>query len=329
MVELLGGIDRASELVERLMAFGRQAKRERRVVEVAPILREAVKLLDATIPKNIKIVTRVDDESLAVFADPTQLHQIVMNLCTNAFHAMLGTGGVMTLFAYEAVEDGSTPGVTAGTYCVMGVADTGCGIPEEIRGRIFDPFFTTKPPGQGTGMGLAVVHGIVQGNSGAVVLDSRIGEGSTFRVYLPRYAPPPRQDVAVQGLPESSSFRGRILLVDDEEEILESTRMSLESMGFTVRTAADGRAAEEAVASAPGDLDLVLTDVNMPVMGGSELLTRLKRVRPDLPIVMMTGYSELMTDAEARALGAERIVLKPCRPANLARIIAEILGSRV
>jgi signal transduction histidine kinase/CheY-like chemotaxis protein len=327
MREIMAGIDRASELVSQIMLFGRQVSREKKPVRADLIVKEAVKLIQATLPRSIHVVRRMEGDDIWLLVDPTQLHRVVVNLCTNAFQAMQQSGGTMTVgLAAVDLDDGRIGRLPAGPYCVLTVADTGEGIDDRIRARIFDPFFTTKSPGQGTGMGLAVVHGIVQGYCGAVEIDSRVGEGSTFCVYLPRCAPPSREHVAARDLPESSSFRGRILLVDDEEEILESTRASLESMGFTVRTASDGRAAEETVASAPDDLDLVLTDINMPGMGGVELLTRLKRLRPDLPIVMMTGYSELMTDAEARALGAERIVMKPFRPANLARIVAEILG---
>jgi signal transduction histidine kinase/CheY-like chemotaxis protein len=330
MCEIMNGIDRASELVSQIMLFGRQVSREKKPVRADLIVKEAVKLIQATLPRSIRVVRRIESDDIWVMMDPTQLHRIVVNLCTNAFQAMRRDGGAMTVeLASQDLVDGQIGGIAAGSYCVLAVADTGEGIDETIRERIFDPFFTTKPAGQGTGMGLAVVHGIVQGYSGAVVIDSRVGEGTTFRVYLPRSAPPSREEDAARDLPEPIPFRGRILVVDDEAEILASTRASLESMGFTVSTAADGRAAEEVFASAPGDVDLVLTDVNMPVMGGVELLTRLKRVRPDLPVVMMTAYSELMTDAEARTLGAERIVLKPFRPRELARIIAEITERRV
>ncbi|MDD5305997.1 MAG: response regulator [Deltaproteobacteria bacterium] len=330
MGEIMAGIDRASELVSQIMLFGRQVSREKKPVRADLVVKEAIKLIQATLPRSIRVMRQFECDDIWLMVDPTQLHRVVVNLCTNAFQAMQRDGGVMNVgLATEDLDGGQISGLPAGPYCVLTVADTGEGIDDRIRARIFDPFFTTKPAGQGTGMGLAVVHGIVQGYSGTVVIDSRVGEGSTVRVYLPRCTPPSREEVAARDLPESKSFRGRILLVDDEAEILASTRASFESMGFSVRTAADGRAAEEAVAFAPHDLDLVLTDVNMPLMGGVELLTRLKRVRPDLPVVMMTGYSELMTDEEARALGAERIVLKPFRPAELARIIAEILGKRV
>ena len=325
MIELLGGIDRASELVERLMAFGRQAKRERRVVEIAPLVREIAALIRTAVPRSIAIEARVDDESLAIFADPSQLHQIVMNLCTNAFHAMLGAGGTMTITAARTQEDGATPGIAAGAYLEIAVADTGCGIPAEIRDRIFEPFFTTKPPGRGTGMGLAVVHGIAASYGGAVLVDSAVGRGTEVRVLLPagETAPAvageaPRGDGAAAGA-------GRLLLVDDEPQICASAAQVLASLGYEVEAFTSPSEALAAFLGAPDRFAAAIADVDMPDMDGIALARRLRERRGDLPILISTGYDELLAADAVASLGNAAALFKPYRRAELSRALRDVI----
>jgi signal transduction histidine kinase/ActR/RegA family two-component response regulator len=325
MVELLGGIDRASELVERLMAFGRRAKRERRVVKIAPILRESAALVRTAIQKNIAIETRVDDDSLAIFADPTQLHQVVMNLCTNAAHAMQGVGGVMTILAARSEEDGTAPGLPAGAYLSIAVRDTGCGIPKEIRDRIFEPFFTTKPVGQGTGMGLAVVHGIAASYGGAVLVDSAVGRGTEVRVLLPagEVAPGPGEPAREDG--DAVRGAGTLLLVDDEPQICASAAQVLASLGYAAEAFTSPVDALAAFAASPGRFTAAIADINMPDLDGVALATRLRALRGDLPILLSTGYDERLAADTVGSLGYAAVLFKPYKRTELSRALRDLL----
>ena len=330
MQEILGGIDRASELVAQIMTFGRQVNHEKRPVEVALLVKEAIKLLKATVPKSIRLQCTINAPKIKVLADPHQLHRIIMNLCTNALHAMHGQGGKMEVTVEQRLlnEDDTKHGLAAGDYCLLSVCDTGCGIEEAIMERIFDPFFTTKPIGQGSGMGLAVVHGIVASIGGSIYLESQKDEGTQAKVLIPLFEDPTEnqapkdQTLALQG-------RGRILFVDDEEKICRSMAIMLESLGYEVLCAHDPKHALKRFADAPGSFDALITDVNMPEINGLALARQIFELRPELPIIISTGYNELLDSEETlRELNAE-LLLKPFDKCTLSKILASRISAMV
>ncbi len=249
-----------------------------------------------------------------VYADPTQLHQVVVNLCTNAAHAMSEHGGILTVALVEkelgADGDPRYPGIGAGLFLELVVSDTGIGIAEEVRERLFEPFFTTKNVGEGTGMGLSVVHGIVQSFNGAINVESELGKGSVFRVLLPECHDECQQTgekIAFADLPRGSE---KILLVDDESQVRMPVKAMLESLGYQVFICSNGQDALE-MFQKEGDFDLVVTDQTMPGMTGIQLAAKILAVRADMPIVLCTGFSPGMTEKKALAAGIRKYCLKP------------------
>ena len=326
MDEIVRGIDRASALVAQIMLFSRQMKKERKPVDVSLIVKEAVKLLQATLPGAIRVEKQVQG-TLYVLADPTQVHQVVMNLCTNAFHAMLRTGGVLRV-SLERCElaPGEHPLMTAGPCCALSVSDTGEGIDPAIVSRVFEPFFTTKPVGQGTGMGLAVVHGIVAAHGGHIAIDSAPRHGTTVRVLLPLHAPTEERSDGEAEL-EPIRGQGRVLLVDDEAAICDAVGEALTSLGYEVDALTSPEDALALVEEQPDRYAVVLTDLSMPGLDGAELARRLKVLRPDLPIILSTGYSERMTPQGAAELGAACLLMKPYKRHALSVALHDALAA--
>jgi len=328
MEEIMSAVDRAADLVSQIMTFGRQFKKEKHPVEFELIVKEAVKLIRATIPKSISVETEIRHAGLLLLADPTHLHQMVMNLCTNAFQAMQETGGTLTVaLDSEILELDNEPHLPPGDYCVLTVSDTGCGMTAETLERVFEPFFTTKPVGQGTGMGLAVVHGLVTHYEGAIRFDSAPRAGTTARIYLPLRETDLPESTARADLSEERGS-GVILFVDDEPAICDSVRTTLTELGYEVWTFVEPREALTAFAESPARFDLVVTDVNMPGMNGIELAQHITRLREDVPIIMTTGYNELMSDEEARDHGARSLLRKPYRRGDLARAVKATIKER-
>jgi two-component system cell cycle sensor histidine kinase/response regulator CckA len=288
-------------------------------------VKETVKLVRATLPPGIAVAVDVPPRTFGVRASPAQMHQLAMNLLTNARLA-LGDGGTLSVSLDDVVleSDPSDTGVNLppGAYVMLEVADTGCGMDEATLARAFEPFFTTRPPGLGTGMGLALVHGIVTGCGGAIGVESRPGAGSSFRVYLPR-APGPLP-VEGEALPAPQGGGRRVLLVDDEPEVREAGRLLLESMGYRVRLAADGSAALEALRADPHCCDILFTDLRMPGVDGLDLATAARALRPELPVVLTTAYAQGPALDIARARGVQEIVLKPWRRATLSKVLASV-----
>lgn len=326
--EVIRAIERAGELVSQILTFSRQARQEKQPLRVALIVKEAVKLLKATLPKSIQAVKRIEDENIHVLADPIQFHQIVMNLCTNAFQAMQEKGGVLTIgLARVRLAAPNEQALPAGLYCRLTISDTGCGMDAGTQRRMFEPFFTTKPVGQGSGMGLAVVHGIVTDCGGSIDVRSAPGQGTTVTVFLPLVEAggerPGESECAV-----APAGSGRILLVDDEPHICRSTRQVLQSLGYEVRTASGGREAAGVFAAEPEWFDLVLTDIQMRDGSGLDLLDRIRGSRPGLPVILVTGYSEVMDGDSARARGAVDLIQKPFSRLRVATAIqAALAGS--
>ncbi len=321
--------ERARALVKQILTFSRQSELEPKPVQVKIIVKEVLKLLRASLPVTIEIVQQIDSDG-TVMADPVQIHQVMMNLCTNAGYAMREKGGRLTVRLADIYLDdaaGQRLGkLAAGRYLKLSVIDTGYGIAPEHLSRIFDPFFTTKPKGEGTGMGLSVVHGIVTRLGGTVSVESTPGAGAGFDVYLPLIASPAlAAPTEATALPVGTE---KILVVDDEVFQTDMSKHLLGLLGYKVETC--NRASEALILfeKSPLAFDLVITDMVMPGMTGDELARRLLELRPDLPIILCTGYSENITEYKARALGIKGFALKPLVMEELARLIRQVLETR-
>lgn len=308
------GSNRAADLVRQILAFSRLQEPRRKTIQLWPVVEEALKLLRATIPSTIEFETSLARGGLTVLADPTQVHQVLMNLATNAAHAMKDRPGRLgvTLENLEVdAELASThPGLRVGRYQRLAVSDNGHGMDAGTLARIFDPFFTTKAPGEGTGLGLAVVHGIMQAHEGVITVYSQPGEGTRFNLYFPAHTE--GAPVASDATGEIPRGRGQhILLVDDERPLAVMGRRILERLGYVVDSYTAPADALEAVRAAPDRFALVVSDLTMPGMTGSDLAERLLRLRPDLPIILTTGFSATLTPERVRALGVRELLLKP------------------
>ncbi len=328
--EVLKAANRAKELVQQILTFSRQNGRERKPIRVAVIIREALKLLRASIPTTIDIVTDIADTAGSVMGDPTQIHQVVMNLCTNAYHAMQETGGRIEI-RLESVEVGyeetlKRVGTQMGPHLHLVVKDEGVGMDASVLERIFEPYYTTKEPGKGTGLGLSVIHGIVKNHGGFITVESTPGRGSSFHIYLPAIG-----DVDEE-LPVDARYSGpvgkeRILLVDDEEQIAAMEKQILEKLGYRVTACSGSAEALSAFSAGPDQFDLVITDMTMPHMTGETLAQKLMEIRPDLPVILCTGYSEMITEEKAVIMGIRKFVLKPVITDELAAAVRSALES--
>ena len=313
--QVLAGARRAKELVQQILAFSRKAEQQKQTLHVASIVKEALKMLRASIPATIEIQQKIASDGM-VLADPTQIHQVIVNLCTNAYHAMRETGGTLAVSVEEIEilgEDEGDDSLVPGRYLKLEVSNTGGGISPEIQDKIFEPYFTTKKTGEGTGLGLAVVHGIVKSHHGHITVCSEPGTGTTFRVYLPvaenaGQAVEPPEDESIADL---SGKGERILFVDDEEQIRAFAEMLFSRYGYQVSTFADGLQALEEFRNHPDRFDLVITDMTMPHMTGAELTRKIAAIRPDMPVILCTGQSELIDREKAFAMGMCAYLNKP------------------
>ena len=322
---------RAKDLVKQILAFSRKNEREPKPVEVGRIVREAVKLLRASIPATIAIRTDFDADGVMV-ADPTEIQQVAMNLCANAGHAMREKGGVLEIGlhgVYVNADSGLEPkGLRPGPHLRLTVSDTGKGIEPAVIERIFEPYFTTKGPGEGTGMGLAIVHGIVKNLGGAVEVHSRKGQGATFQVFLPII------NLRMEQLPNTSPTQPRqgnqerILFVDDEQAIAELGEIMLTRLGYQVSVATSSMHALELFRNNPNGFDLLISDQTMPAMTGVDLAREVLRIRPDLPVILCTGYSERLTEEITKELGITALLMKPVDTERLASIIRKNLDKK-
>lgn len=322
---------RARELVKQILTFSRQEAQKQSPVEVRIIVKEALKLLRASIPSTIEIRQNIAAQCGSVMANPTQIHQILMNLCTNAYHAMRETGGVLTVslaqhnFAAGTVIDGVA--FPAGTYLQLEVSDTGHGMDKQVLERIFEPYFTTKPKGEGTGMGLSVVHGIVKSHGGNITVRSEPGKGASFRIYWPviNQSAFPDEPAITEIFPGGSET---ILLVDDEESTLKAEEAILKKLGYRTHSFSAPVAALDHLREQPDRFDLVITDMTMPVMTGVDFSREVMAVRPDLPIVLCTGYSEIINEAGAKEIGVQAFVMKPLEIREFAALLRKILEKK-
>ncbi len=321
---------RARDLVKQILAFSRQSEIELIPLQPSIIVKEAMKLLRSSFPSTIRIVEDIDGSAGLVLADPTQIHQVLVNLCTNAYHAMEKQGGVLTITLQRRTlnhaELHGNPKALPGEYIQLAVRDTGPGISPEIHERIFDPYFTTKEHGKGTGLGLAIVRGIVMSCGGVITCRSTLGEGSEFCVSLPAHDREEKAP-ASQATHEATVGRGEehILFVDDEEILVMMGRKMLQRMGYKVTGLTDSRAALELFRQHPGHFDLMITDQTMPEMTGIELARAILQIRPKMPIILCTGYSNIVSEESALATGISAFAFKPLVKQEIASLIRTVL----
>jgi PAS domain S-box-containing protein len=327
--EVLTAGRRAQSLVLQILTFSRASEPERIPVQLCLIVKEALKLLRASLPTTIDIRQDIEHDDGAVLADPTQMHQVLMNLCANAEYAMRDTGGILEVRLDTVELDTSAVAHYAelipGSYVRLTIRDTGHGIPPEVASRVFEPFFTTKGVGQGTGMGLAVVHGIVTSHGGAIRLQSIPGQGTTCEVYLPRL------DMVVDDTTRDDSLpvgKGVILFIDDEEAIARVGQRMLERLGYQAVIRTSSLAALETFRQTPQHFDLIITDQTMPHLTGEALAYELRRIRPDIPIILCTGFSHTIDAEKAQAQGIDVFLMKPLVARDLGLAIQHVLEQR-
>jgi CheY-like chemotaxis protein len=324
--EVLKAGSRARDLVKQILTFSRQTEQELKPVQINQIVRETLKLLQASLPTTVKISQDIRSES-AVLADPTQIHQVIMNLCTNAAHALRANGGQLKIDLSDVVPGASFieqhPYLSPGVFIKLRVHDTGHGMDKAILDRIFDPFFTTKERGEGTGMGLAVALGIIKSHYGTITVDSEVGKGSVFDVYLPVIMREVDRDVRPKApIPTGTE---RILFIDDEKTLVDLGRQILERLGYTVTIRTSSVEALELFMEQPEKFDLVITDMTMPNMTGDDLAAKLMNIRADIPVILCTGYSERISRERAHSLGIKEFILKPIVMRELAQIVRGVL----
>ncbi|MEW6670933.1 MAG: PAS domain S-box protein [Thermodesulfobacteriota bacterium] len=328
MVEIRKACLRARDVVRQILAFSRRTEYALKPVRLSTIIEDSIKLIRASIPTTIEIRTKLTGETAVVQADPTQINQILINLCTNAAYAMKSRGGILDI-RLETVELTDPPlhELSPGKYVRLSVGDTGHGIAPEDRERIFDPYFTTKAVGEGTGMGLAVVHGIVKNHGGAVTVDSEVQKGTTFHVYFPLVELEPEPENHPSGkLPGGTE---RILFVDDEKSIVDTTSAMLKRLGYHVDAKMSSRSALETFRNNPEGFDIVITDQTMPDITGVELTSELLKIRADIPVILCTGFSETINAENARTLGIQRFIMKPIIMSEIAETIRKALDAPV
>jgi signal transduction histidine kinase/ActR/RegA family two-component response regulator len=327
--EVIQAGNRARDLVKQILAFSRQAETDKIPLQPSIIVKEIIKLLRSSLPTTIDIQQNIVQDTGLILADPTQIHQILMNLCTNAYHAMEETGGILSISIKMKVlsqEDlVSVPHVQPGNFVHLSVKDSGEGITPEIQEKIFDPYFTTKKTGKGTGMGLAIVHGIVKSCGGYITCRSRIGEGTVFDIFLP--------SIEEHAVPETRPFElipvgtERILFIDDESMLATMGQAMLERLGYSVTVQTSSLEALSTFKNQPNAFDLVITDQTMPGMTGADLAREMLQIRPNLPIILCTGYSNLISEEKAKSLGIKGFALKPLARKDIAGIIRKVLDA--
>lgn len=320
---------RARELVKQILTFTRKTERGRGALKLTPVIKETYKMLRGTLPTTIRMELHLKTQSDVVLADPSQIQQVLLNLATNAAYAMRREGGILSFSLSEATvtRDGLPDADMApGTYTKLTVQDTGTGMTEKVATRIFEPFFTTKGAGKGTGMGLAVVYGIVKNHEGAITVESEPGKGSTFNVFLPCLNASISQQRAAAG----NIARGneRVLLIDDEPSVVRMTGGILERLGYEVRGCESATEGLSLFLADPDEFDLVITDQTMPDMTGIELARRMLEARGDVPIVLFTGYSETVSPEKAKLAGIREFLMKPVAKRELAQTVRRALDGR-
>ena len=326
--EILKAAHRAKNLVQQILTFSRQSDQERKPIKVQNIITETLRLLRASIPASIEIIHKIQDDCGHIMGDPTQIHQVIMNLCTNAYQAMQDKGGKLEVIlteidvGYEEMID--KVGMQPGKHLRLLVKDEGCGMEASVLDRIFEPYYTTKEQGKGTGLGLSVIHGIVKNHRGDITVKSTPGKGTIFQVYLPLIEDVD-PDVEFESTDGAIKGEERILLVDDEEQIVAMEQQMLENLGYRVTARTDSMEALRVFADHPHNFDLVITDMTMPQMSGDQLAQKMLDIQPKIPVILCTGFNEIITEEKALAMGIQKFVMKPVIKNVLATTIRTVL----
>jgi signal transduction histidine kinase/CheY-like chemotaxis protein len=327
---ILNATQRAAQLVRQILAFSRQSKQEQKPLILAEIVGEALKLFRSSLPATIEIRQKIKSGSSMILGNPTQIHQVMMNLCANAAHAMKDTRGILEVILDEVIlEAGSSPGkrdLEPGTYLRLMVNDTGYGIHPDVMPRIFEPYFTTKKTGEGTGMGLAVIHGIVKNHNGDISVYSEPGNGTSFHLFFPKIEGELEPDSQLSD--KVPTGKERILLVDDEKELTDIGSQMLKRLGYEVKGVNDPVKALEAFRLEPAGFQLLISDLTMPTMTGLQLVKKIKKIKPDIPIIICSGYSASLTRKQANVMGINDFVMKPFIKSDLARVVRRVLDTK-
>jgi len=319
---------RARDVVKQLLSFSRKTDPKQRPAKLVQIVEDALKILRSSIPTSVEIHQNISkDTDDTILADSTQINQVMINLFTNAAHAMVDTGGVITIgienIDLDHVSAPIYPDLSPGNYVKLTVSDTGTGIDHEVKDRIFDPYFTTKEVGKGTGIGLSVVHGIVKSHNGAILVDSQFGKGTTFSIFFPVA----EEAVVIEAEPDDEFPTGneRILIVDDEESMVDIGRKRLERLGYQVEARTDPVEALDLFRADPDQFDLVITDMTMPHIAGDNLVKEILKIRPDMPTILCTGFSEKIDEEKAKKIGVREYIDKPFDQGKLSRLVRKVL----
>lgn len=325
---VLEASNRAKSLVQQILTFSRQEQTKYVLFQPAQIIKEAIKMLRPTLPSTITISQDVDMSAGPVFADAAQFNQILINLCTNAFHAMEKTGGKLDICLKETYLESENmfdkPDLSPGKYVQLSVRDSGPGISEKVKDKIFDPFFTTKDAGKGTGMGLSIIHGIIKSFGGSLTFDSEFNKGSIFHVFIP--VTEKEQVSEKDRVAPISTGKENILFVDDEEIIAEMSKVMLERLGYNVTVRTSSIKAFETFNNHHEQFDLIITDQTMPGMTGADLARRMLQIRPDIPVILCTGFSSIISKEDAEMIGIKGFAYKPLSQRDIAGLIRKVLG---
>ncbi|HDR89208.1 MAG TPA: response regulator [Bacteroidetes bacterium] len=318
---------RGKDLVQQILTFSRQVEVEKKPLYLQEVIQEIMNLVKASFPSNIEIKMDLDPHCGTVLADTTQIHQVIMNLCTNAYHAMIDRGGILhvrlTEKEVDAEKAAAVPNLEKGNYVLVTISDTGHGMDHATMNRIFEPFFTKKEVGVGSGLGLSVVHGIVKSYKGAIEVESQPGKGSTFRIYLPRHGKGPSDLFTDKEVLEKG--KETILFVDDEEEITYMGKKMLENLGYRVNIQTDTRKAVAEFEANHDKYDLLVTDQTMPHMLGTDMARQFRQIRPDLKVIIITGYSNSISSEMLEKEKIDELVLKPIKLSEFSKVIRRVL----
>jgi len=323
----LSGSMRAKDLVSQILTFSRQSEQQFRVINVIPIVKEVIKFIRGTFPKSIDIRQNIKVTSDAITGDPTQIYQVLMNLLTNAFHAIGEEKGLIEISLNDldliAGDMAKYPGMNPGNYIELSVRDTGCGMEQNILDRIFEPFFTTKKQGEGTGMGLAVVHGIIRSHEGFIFVYSEPLQGSIFQILFPKIESRIKEvKCPVSSIPKG---KGRILFIDDDEDMVNLGQELLQTLGYDFISRTASKEALKLFSSNPEDYDLIITDQSMPDMTGIRLTEEVLKIRNDMPVILCTGFRDIPSEEDFKEYGIRDIILKPIRLREIAEKIYNTL----
>ncbi|VAX20499.1 diguanylate cyclase/phosphodiesterase (GGDEF & EAL domains) with PAS/PAC sensor(s) [hydrothermal vent metagenome] len=331
LAEALDASLRARELVKQILTFSVKKEQKLAPIAIHSILKQSLKLVRSSLPATIEILDNIDEDSGVIMADPVQIDQLVMNMCANAGYAMQEKGDRLSVVLIPVEVDeawaGSQLGLSAGSYILFSITDTGIGMSKEVADRIFDPFFTTKPEGEGTGMGLATVHGIVKAHKGVITVESQPGEGATFNIFFPKIESQAEQESERDfSIPKGDE---RILLVDDEKALVKMGKKILERIGYQVQAVSRSSKALEMFQDSPDEFDLLLTDQTMPGISGSTLAMEIRKIRPNLPVIICTGLNKSVSPELAREIGIQEFILKPYTTQSLAKAVRRALDCEI